>query len=112
MKWYHGDGARLAKEQFKNQHFRADFSISYTLTDASRVDRIGEDSFHFVRRHYRSVCANPMGVDLACLAVKGYGAIRNAFTNEDRIKLASLEDTLDHYDEMGLQGLRQQIRSG
>lgn len=109
-KWYRADGARLDKDQFKNQHFHADFSISYTLTEASKVEKEGEGSYRLVRRHYSSVCANPMGLDLACIAVKGYGAVRRALTDDYRVKLAALQDVLDHYDDIRLQGMREIIR--
>lgn len=111
-KWYLSDGGRLEREQFRNQHFRADFSISRTQTSDSRVEKNGEDSYRIVRRHHASLCATPFGVDLACIAVKGYGAVKNAITDESRVRFIALRDTLDHYDEIGLSGLREVVRRG
>jgi len=63
-----------------------------------------------IRRHYASVYASPTGIDLACLAAKSYGAVHNALTSGERIKFIALQDVLDHYDEIGLQGIREMIR--
>lgn len=108
--WYRSAGARLRRGEFKNQHFHADFSISYLAESQSNLFKQAENDYRFVRRHFASVCANPMGVDIACLAIKGYGAVKRMVSDSEKVRFAVLQDLLDHYDDMGLSGLRDLIR--
>ncbi len=110
--WYQGAGARLAFDQFRNQHFHADFTSSSILSDVNRIERNGSGDYRFVRRHFVSMCANPFGVDLSCVMLKAYGAVKRVTTREFEVKLSLLEDTLSAFDEMGLRGMREVIRGG
>lgn len=110
VKWYLSDAVRLQKDQFKNQHFRAEFAISYTLPSISRIEKNSLGSYTFLRRHYMHECANPTGIDVACLAAKAYGALQSEFSDSYKIKFRALKDTLEHYDDIGLNGIGALIR--
>ena len=108
--WYRSSGGRLKRDEFKNQHFRADFSISYALTEASRVEKEAEGSYLLTRRSSASICAQPTGVDVTCLMMKGYGVAQRNFSDSYRSRLVALQDVLDNFDQIGLQGMRRIVR--
>lgn len=110
VKWYLSDALRLKKSQFKNQHFRAEFEISYTLPNASRVEANSPGSYTILRRHYIYECANPAGVDIACLAMKVHGAMQRGLSSSYKIRLEALRDQLEHFDNIGLSGIGVTIR--
>lgn len=110
LKWYEMDAFRLEKQAFRNQHFRADFSISYTQTDLSELKRVAVSSYSITRRHYMHECASPIGVDLSCVALKTYGALDNLLSREARVKFEALKDRLEYFDDLELKGLNKLIQ--
>lgn len=110
VKWYRSDADQLKRDQFKNQHFRADFVISHALEDASRLEKTSQGSYTFLRRHYVHKCANPTGVDVACVAMKTYGFIRGNVSKAYKARFQALQDRLEHYDDIGLDGVTAEIR--
>lgn len=109
VKWYETDGIHLNRDEFRNQHFQVDFEISYTEESISKYEKIVPNSYSFIRRHYRHECASPTGIDVACLAIKAYGVVDKAVSPEFKIKLATLKEHLEFYDNLGLNNLNQQI---
>lgn len=110
VKWYLADSFLLKKEQFKNQHFRAEFIISYTLDSRSEIQKSSSGLYTFLRRHYLHQCAQPTGVDVACVAARIYGFARSKVSSSYRIELEALKDQLEHYDNLGLSGITKQIK--
>ena len=111
VNWYKSDVLRLDREQFKNQHFRADFALSYLEEESTKITKNGTVNYTFVRRRRLMTCASPMGVDVTCMATRAYGSIRNAVTSKGRLQLEALQDDLDHYDRLGLSGLASSIQN-
>jgi hypothetical protein len=111
LAWYRSDAFRLRKDQFKDQHFHADFSLSYVQQDESKLVKDEMGSYTITRKRYISECANPMGLDLTCVAIKGYGAIGNLVSSKYTLEFHELKAKLDQYDELGLNGIDQLIRS-
>jgi len=110
VKWYQTDAFRLKKDEFKNQHFRTEFAMSYTQASESSLVKSAAGNYAITRRHYMHQCAVPGGVDIYCLAMKTYGAVNNLLTHESRILFEGLRDRLEHYDEIELKGINQLIR--
>jgi hypothetical protein len=110
--WFRGMGGSLAKAQFRDQHFRADFVITYTNTHSSELERSGENAYHLVRRQLVQTCLNPAagGLDLACTAMRVAGAITSKVSPNYRIKFEKLKDRLEQFDEMGMSGINQSIQ--
>ncbi|MFL5815000.1 MAG: hypothetical protein ACJ763_15600 [Bdellovibrionia bacterium] len=109
--WFRGMGGNLKRAQFRDQHFRADFVITYTNTHASELERNGENSYHLVRRQLVQTCLNPVagGLDLACTAMRVAGTISSKVSSNYRIKFEALKDRLEQFDEIGLSGINQSI---
>lgn len=112
LEWYRSDAYRLHREEFRHQHFRAEFEITYTDKSEARLDRTGVDSYQMYRRRQKSVCAHPGGVELICLAQKTQGAIENLLTDKAGILYRQLRDRLDRFDEIGLSGINEDIAGG
>lgn len=106
--WFRGMGASLKKSQFRDQHFRADFVITYANTHSSELEKNGESSYHLVRRQLVQTCLNPAagGIDLACTAMRVAGAISSKVSSHYKMKFQALKDRLEQFDEMGLKGLK------
>ena len=77
---------RLQKNGFKNQHFTAEFELPYTLANSFRLDKNSSGSFTILRRHYMHECASPIGLDLACLALKAHGAVQRNLSSFYQIR--------------------------
>jgi hypothetical protein len=109
--WFRGMGGSLNKAQFRDQHFRADFVITYTNTHASDLEKNGESNYHMVRRQLVQTCLNPAagGLDLACTAMRVAGVISSKVSSNYKIKFQALKDRLEQYDETGLSGINQSI---
>jgi hypothetical protein len=110
MKWYLADIFRLQRDQFKDQHFRAEFTISYSLPSISEIQKPGMNSYAFVRRRYVHECINPTGLDVACAAIKLSGAIQRETSTTYKIRLQALQDQLEQYDVIGLNGIGAMIQ--
>lgn len=109
LKWYETDGTHLRTDEFRNQYFHVDFEISYTQDNVSKFEKLISNTYSFTRRQYRHVCANPAGVDLACVAMKTYGVINKAVSPEFKIKLSSLKERLEYFDQLGLKNINTTI---
>lgn len=109
--WFRGMGGSLNKDQFRDQHFRADFIITYTSTHSSELEKNGEASYHLVRRQLVQTCLNPAmgGLDVTCAAMRVAGIINSQVSSNYKIKFQALKDRLEQFDETGLAGLNQSI---
>lgn len=109
--WYaRGDIYRLKKEQLKNQHFQAQFSLTQFLSAASTYERVAPNNYLFVRRHNLNQCAQPTGVDITCVAMRISGAIKNTYSQRARLRFYSLQDELEYFDKLKLNGVNGLIR--
>jgi hypothetical protein len=107
--WYQGISAlSLSKGQFKNQHFRANFELSYELNTLHKLRKEHDGNYQFVRRENINPCVNTF-LDLACMASKAYGALQKATSDEYKIKYLNLLDRLDAYDQLGLKNYKNTI---
>jgi hypothetical protein len=111
LKWYVHDTFRLKKSEFRNQHFRADFEISYSQPSSSKIEKTGSGFYTFTRRHYMHECADPTGVSVTCLAMKIYGATERRLSSDYRMKYEALKDQLEYFDNTGLNNLNSLIKS-
>jgi hypothetical protein len=111
MDWFRGMGGTLSKDQFRDQHFRADFVITYTSTRLSELEKNGEGSYHLVRKSLVQTCLNPAmgGVDMTCAALRVAGAISKQVSSDYKIRFEALKDRLEQYDSLGLSGLNRSI---
>jgi hypothetical protein len=109
--WYNSIGGRLEREKFRNQHFRADFVITYTSTQSSDLQKEEEGSYHMVRRSLVQTCLNPTvgGVDVACVAMRVAGAISTQLSEKYKIKYQALKDRLETLDGMDLRGINDEL---
>jgi hypothetical protein len=109
--WFHGCGGKLAREQFRDQHFQADFIITFTSTQSSELQKEQEGSYHLYRRSLVQTCLNPMagGLDLTCVALRVAGVISNNVSSTYKMKYQALKDQLEAFDEMDFKGLREVI---
>ncbi|HAR44531.1 MAG TPA: hypothetical protein DCS07_18180 [Bdellovibrionales bacterium] len=111
VEWFSTDANRLSKEQFKNQHFRADFEVSNFLAEKSVVTKAAPGSYEFTRRRFANHCLSHGGLDLVCATVKLSGAIKNLTSGAYKGRFYALTDHLEHYDSVGLAGINVQVRS-
>lgn len=107
--WYRSDGGRLEKDQFRGQHFRASFTISFVQAPETLLTKTVNGHYSFKRRAGVTICATPSGVDLACLAIQGYGKLRSVFSDKYRIQVIALKERLEDLDRLGLQGISRQF---
>lgn len=110
IQWYRADAVRLNKDQFRDQHFRAELSISYVRPDESRMEKTSSGSYLMVRRHYMHECATPFGLDVACLALKAKGATERAFSDGYKNRFDDLKENLSHFDDIALGGINSAIK--
>jgi hypothetical protein len=105
QEWYKSDAYRLARDEYRGQHFRAELEISYTERDESSLEKNNPNDYQMIRRRFKNECANPLGVDLLCVALKTEGAVEDAITDASRIKFELLKDKLSYDDDLGLKGI-------
>jgi hypothetical protein len=105
QEWYKSDAYRLARDEYRGQHFRAELEISYTERDESSLEKNNPNDYQMIRKRFKNECANPLGVDLLCVALKTEGAVEDAITDASRIKFELLKDKLSYYDDLGLKGI-------
>lgn len=116
-KWYLSDAYRLKKNQFRNQHFHAEFALSAVAKEDSRVEKTGTDAYAFRRHRMKDYCLRPGAVDLSCLTIKAYGAVYNTVSRRHKVMFDNLQYELDYFDRKGLSGIRsvideERMRSG
>lgn len=113
VKWYLYDAHRLKKEQFRNQHFYAQFSLSAVFGENSELAKTAPNAYTFRRRRAKDYCLRPFGsapgIDVSCVAFKAYGAIYNSLSRERRIKFDNLRDELEHVGRKNLDGINAAI---
>lgn len=112
--WYQSSVSRIEKEKFRNQYFRADFSITYTSRPVDQMIKVSEGSYRFVKRRTSRVCLNPTPVgaalDISCVALKVAGKIRKEFSAAYRARFKALEERLDYFDQVEFAGINKKIR--
>lgn len=99
-KWFVSETGRLRREQFKDQYFRAEFSLSDTLKDLSEVRKDSDQSYSFIRRHFVSHCVLPGMVDVVCVAMRTKGFIEKRISRAYQLRVLELKDRLDAYDDL------------
>lgn len=109
--WFRGCGGLLEKNKFRDQHFHADFIITFTSTQASELLKETEGSYHLYRRSLVQTCLNPMagGVDLTCVAFRVAGFVSTQVSSNYKIRYQALKDQLENFDDMDLKGLHETI---
>ena len=110
VQWYEHDAHHLKKNQFKDQHFHAEFIISYILPSMSEWEKRGPNSYSISRRHLMYECGSHMGFDLTCAASTLYGITKKLTSNQYRSNLQTLKDQLEYFDDIGLSGMRALIQ--
>ena len=110
LSWYRSDAIRLKREEFRNQHFRADFVLSYTLASDDRNEKLGAGRYHFLRRKQLSTCLYPGAVDVACAAMKIAGFIKKQTSDKYNVHVAAVLDVLADFDSKGLDGIDGEIQ--
>lgn len=114
ISWYESDAVRVRPERFRNQHFRAVFEVSSYFADKSQTKKISSGSYEFVRRRYAPTCIEPapsgaVGLNVACLALRVGGFIKNQISTEYKTKLFAIKENLEHFDNLGLSGINAKI---
>jgi hypothetical protein len=108
--WFAKDASRLRKDQFRNQHFRADFILSYSQESESKLIKSGPGSYGFLRKYF----SNPecigaggggIGIDLFCVASEVAGAIHHTLSDKYKIEVIAMKDSLEYYDRLDLDGI-------
>jgi hypothetical protein len=107
--WYRADAYRLKKAEFRNQHLRAELSISYA-ENVEKLTKTGADAYLLTRKRFRNECLYPGAVDLVCAAMKVKGAVENLINDNSRIQFDLLKDNINHYDDLGLSGINELIQ--
>ena len=112
--WYSSDAVRLSPEQFRDQHFRANFEITFSQPAASQVDRIAPGTYSFLRRQSANSCLTAVPgsgamLNLSCVAIKAGGYIKNAMDGNRKIHYEALNDRLEYFDDLGLKGMNDLI---
>ncbi|MCC7441169.1 MAG: hypothetical protein IT285_06035 [Bdellovibrionales bacterium] len=107
--WYLNDAANLRIEQYRGQHFRAEFDLNAAVYPVRSVRNLAPNSYEFLRKRRSANCVAPgLGgspmMDLACVALSAYGAIRRETSADYRSRLQGLRDHLEELDRRGLQG--------
>lgn len=115
IEWHASDAGRIRKEQFRNQHFRADFILAYSQTDTAEVSKLVPGSYGFLRRRVSNIsCIGSEGgaaiFNFACAAEGIFGAIHGGLSEKYENQITALKDTLDYYDGLGLGGLNREAR--
>lgn len=110
VEWQTNEANRIRKDQFRNQHFRADFVIAYSQTDQSEVIKTQPGSYQFLRKRVSNVtCLGAVGgapiLDFACVAMQVGGAIHRSVSDRYKSRLAALKEMLDYYDGLDLKGI-------
>lgn len=112
VEWGLSDASRLKKDQFRNQHFRADFELSHLLRLGSELQKTMPNSYRFIRaKTLNYVCLGGQPgdgtpyVDFACLLAVASGALKKTMSSEYRMRLQALKDTLEEFDERGIAGV-------
>ena len=110
MKWYlFATNKRLKKEQFRNQHFHAEFALSAVFGPESKLQKTAPDTYSLLRRRSKDYCLRPFGstpgLDVSCLAIKAYGSVYNSISRRHKIMFDELQDELEFYDRKGLNGI-------
>lgn len=113
VEWFVNDAKRIRRDQFRNQHFRADFVIVGNEFDSAEQNRGIAGTYNFVRKkHIRNSASclapgpNANGVvDFACLGMKLVGAIRGNVDSTYRSRFEALKETMERYDMLELTGI-------
>lgn len=117
IQWFSSDAKRLNRDQFKNQHYRADFTISSFLSTKSTWDRNALGRYQFMRRRTAENCVaaagkGAIGLDASCITIKAVGWIRERFSATHRLQFEALKDRMEQFDELQLTGINDLIRQG
>ncbi|MEK6706338.1 MAG: hypothetical protein AABZ06_11170, partial [Bdellovibrionota bacterium] len=80
--WFANEAGQLEKKKSRNQHFRADFEISYLLGNQSEVTKTTTGAYQFTRRRFSHTCISPVGIggaglDITCVAARVGGFVKN-----------------------------------
>lgn len=109
VQWYVFDAHRLNKDQFRNQHFSLQFSLSAVFGEDSKLAKSSPNSYSFLRRRVKDYCLRPFNgapsLDVSCVALKAYGAVANSISRKRRIMFDNLKDELELYNRRGLSGI-------
>jgi len=109
LSWYESAATRLRMDEFRNQHFRADFTLSYSENSQERTDKLASGSYHFLRRRKIDICIYPGAIDLACTAAKIAGFIADHTSDKHKVHVAAVLDVLNDFDAQGLRGIDDDI---
>lgn len=108
--WFSGEGPRLRKEQFRNQHFRADFVLGFTPNPLPELTKTGPGNYSFLRqRPSRIPCMGDL-LNPGCFALQAAGALQRATSQKYASQLSAVKDRLEQYDQTGLDGVGAAIR--
>jgi hypothetical protein len=114
MDWIPSDAPRLAKSQFRNQHFRADFILAHSQVDTSETLNPAPGSYLFTRRRVSNTACigqidgSPL-LNAACLAAKAQGAILRSYSRSYRNEFELLKERLEQFDQIGLDGIKSSV---
>jgi hypothetical protein len=109
VEWFGNEAKQIHKDQFRDQHFRADFIVTATDPSAGGYSKVGAD-YNFLRqKHYNPTCLEPGAVDLACAGVRLFGLIKGK-SDSYKMKLEALKESTERFDELGLNGINVAIR--
>ncbi|MCM2322575.1 MAG: hypothetical protein NDJ90_04880 [Oligoflexia bacterium] len=119
IEWFSNDTHRIKKEQFRDQHFRADFLISSGTDNSSGLSIEREGSYRFLRRRYirpavsciTSALTQPSlaMVDFGCLGAQVVGSLRRKVDSKYISRFNALKDTLEEYDRREFGGINSQV---
>jgi hypothetical protein len=109
LEWFANEAKRIRRDQFRDQHFRADFMVSAVENSENSLSKAGPE-YHFVRRiHYNPTCLEPGTVDLACAGMRIIGLIKG---KDDKylMKFEALKESTERFDDLGLSGINELLR--
>ena len=118
VEWYSSDAGRLRKEQFKNQHFRADFILAYSQEDSGALVKTVPGTYNFLRRRVSNITClgkSPEGYPMfnAACAIAGIGgAIYRNVSDKYKSRLIAIKDNLEYYDSLELSGINAAAQRG
>ncbi len=110
VNWYQSAAAQLDANEYRNQHFRADFRLVYGERSEDRLDRLAAGNYHFLRKRQIDICVYPGAIDVACAAAKVAGFIKKKTSDKYNVHIAAVIEALESFDQQGLSGLAEVIR--
>jgi hypothetical protein len=110
LEWLQNDARRLRSEQYRNQHFRADFIITYSQVERPPLLKLSPGSYELAKKRVSNVSClgnfgGSPGLDVSCVAMSVGGAIHRGFSDRYKIQLMAVKDSLEYQDELGLRGI-------